>query len=169
MRECARYPALQDRAVDLYFTAEDRNGCVCFQTRLSERSRRPVESRCTRSSSAAITINAPTTQTPSPSCTTGCCSRIAPGGSHFAEKLLYLARADSIQFREGEARLMKSFRYGTAAFLPISLRHFVECRVYFPTLVKGGQGGWSVSNQAHLFECSSEYTIVIHPFTLIIP
>jgi hypothetical protein len=35
---------------------------------------------------------------------------------------------------------MKSCRDGTAAFLTISLRHFVERRVYFPRVVKGGQG-----------------------------
>ena len=57
------------------------------RVRWSERSRRPVESRCIRSSSASITITLPTAHTPCRSCTNGCCSRIVPSGSRFMGNL----------------------------------------------------------------------------------
>jgi hypothetical protein len=36
---------------------------------------------------------------------------------------------------------MRIWSRNTAAILPFSSRHFVECRVDFPPLVKGGPGG----------------------------
>ena len=50
------------------------------RVRWSERSRRLVESHCTRSSSASTTITPPTMHTPHLSSTNGCCSRIVPDG-----------------------------------------------------------------------------------------
>jgi hypothetical protein len=55
--------------------------------------------------------------------------------------------------------LMKSCRDGTAAFLTISLHHFVECPVYFSPLVKGGKGkAFATPNSNQAPQCTQPTT-----------